>query len=238
MKPVIKDNALLVDGDLIKSWPAWKIFNSFDNENSRILEFRLEGSRRNSDIKNPIDYVNSIINTIWYLSTENVFNLYNRNDRYDYIVIDTKEIILFDFNIDKTTKDELITKGYNDTKTYLTKILPEKKKLILEKYKYLYKELNMLKNYTISSNYEKAINKINEIITEITENKEISDKYFEEELRNIRKEIIANEKKIYIFSAKIKDIEKISVKINIVNKMLENRIEDINKFITRFGNKN
>ena len=107
MKPVNYNGLLLVDGDLIKSWPAWKIYEDLDNENSRLLEFRLEGSRDGSDIKNPMDFVNSIINTIWYLSTENVFNLYYQNDRYDYVVIDTKDIIMFDFTIDKTQKEEL-----------------------------------------------------------------------------------------------------------------------------------
>ena len=116
MKPVNYDNMLLVDGDLIKSWPAWKIYDELNNTETRILEFRLEGSRDGSNLKNPMDYLNSIINTVWYLSTENIFNLYHMNDRYDFIVIDTKDIILFDFTINKETKENLVEKGYNTTK--------------------------------------------------------------------------------------------------------------------------
>ncbi|MCD7878676.1 MAG: patatin-like phospholipase family protein, partial [Candidatus Gastranaerophilales bacterium] len=45
MKPVNYNHTMLVDGDLIKSWPAWKIYSDFNNSSSRILEFRLEGSK-------------------------------------------------------------------------------------------------------------------------------------------------------------------------------------------------
>ena len=135
MKPVNFNDAILVDGDLIKSWPAWKVYNTLNNPDSRILEFRIEGSRINSDLKNPQDYVNSLINTIWYLSTENIFDLYSENDRYDYIIIDTKDIILFDFNLDTEIKNGLIEKGYNETKNYFVNILSKKRQQIKERRK-------------------------------------------------------------------------------------------------------
>ena len=97
MKPIPYNEMLLVDGDLSKSWPAFKIYPDFDD--SRIIEFRLEGSRVSSEIKNPFDYTNSIISTVWYLSTENVYSTYSQNDKYDFVIMDSKDVNLFDFSI-------------------------------------------------------------------------------------------------------------------------------------------
>ncbi|MBQ3641098.1 patatin-like phospholipase family protein, partial [bacterium] len=80
MKPIQYQNMLLVDGDMIKSWPASKIFPEFISDDIRLLEFRLEGSRDGSNIKNPADYINSIISIVWYLTTENVYEEYSNND--------------------------------------------------------------------------------------------------------------------------------------------------------------
>ena len=169
MKPVNYENMLLVDGDLIKSWPAWKIYDHLNSPNSRILEFRLEGSRDGSGLKNPMDYLNSIINTVWYLSTENVFNTYHMNDRYDFIVIDTKDVILFDFTINKDIKEELIEKGYQATKYYLKQSLVEKKKIIGTVYQKIYKKIILLKQTVQKNKPDESLFLINDILSDMKE---------------------------------------------------------------------
>ena len=134
MKPINIGDSMLVDGDLMKSWPAWKIYNKLNTSETRLLEFRLEGSKEDCDIKNPMAYLNSIISTIWYLCTENIFSSYYANDRYDFVVIDAKEVIIWDFTLDKDEKEKLVEKGYKTTKNYFIKSLPTKKNTILKKY--------------------------------------------------------------------------------------------------------
>ena len=236
MKPINIGDAILVDGDLIKSWPAWKVYNSLDNSNSRILEFRLEGSRKERDIKNPMDYVSSIINTIWYLSTENVFNMNHSNDRYDYIVIDTKDIILFDFTIDKNIKNELIEKGYNDTKKYLCKILPEKKKIIIEYYKEILEKLLTYKKHIKEGNIDKALFIINDILSEMPQKTEYIDKYFYTQINDLKDILKINAKKIFFIKKKVDNEKQIISRIEFVENILKERINELKTYITNFCN--
>lgn len=236
MKPINIGDAILVDGDLIKSWPAWKVYNSLDNSNSRILEFRLEGSRKERDIKNPMDYVSSIINTIWYLSTENVFNMNHSNDRYDYIVIDTKDIILFDFTIDKNIKNELIEKGYNDTKKYLCKILPEKKKIIIEYYKEILEKLLAYKKHIKEGNIDKALFIINDILSEMPQKTEYIDKYFFTQINDLKDILKINAKKIFFIKKKVDNEKQIISRIEFVENILKERINELKTYITNFCN--
>ena len=59
MKPVEYNNRVLVDGDLQKSVPMWKLSKNLQPKKDRILEFRLEGNFEGKD-KNTIEYLNSI----------------------------------------------------------------------------------------------------------------------------------------------------------------------------------
>ena len=237
MKPVSYNEALLVDGDLIKSRPAWKIYEDLDNENTRILEFRLEGSRDGSDIKNPMDFVNSIINTIWYLSTEDVYNSYSQNDRYDFIVIDTKDIILFDFTIDKSKKEELAEKGYKAAKDYLSKTLPVKKEIISKKYKEIEKRLKLIKKSLKQKNTNNLIMVINEMLSEMAEDIKYVDKSIYENIKELKKEIINNIKKYVIFGNKIQNISEIEEKTEYIEKNITKRIKDLEEYVTMFSNK-
>ena len=230
MKPVSYNNAVLVDGDLSKTLPAWKIFNNIDNENSRILEFRLEGARTNSEFKNPQDYINSVIDAISYISTENITDMYQKNDRYDYIVIDTKDIILFDFNLDTNKKNELIEKGYNITKNYLDNILVSKKKMILDIYKkLLIKTKELIKNIK-KGNAETSVNIINDILSDITENKKYTDISFYNDIYNLKKEITANIKWAFIHK-KIDNNNSVTAKAEKIKTLMEYRIEDLLMYI-------
>ena len=227
MKPVNYNDAILVDGDLIKSWPAWKVYSSLNNHDSRILEFRIEGSRTSPDIKNPKDYVNSLINTIWYLSTENIFNLYNQNDRYDYIVIDTKEIILFDFNLDITEKDGLVEKGYIETKKYFTSILPHKRENILVCYNNIIKKLNILKNNINENNCEKSLFTIYELLSDMNEETKYIDKYYYELIQELKNSLLSNIKKGFFNHRKINNSKQLVIKTEFVENLIKERINNL-----------
>ncbi len=237
MKPVNYNGLLLVDGDLIKSWPAWKIYEDLDNENSRLLEFRLEGSRDGSDIKNPMDFVNSIINTIWYLSTENVFNLYYQNDRYDYVVIDTKDIIMFDFTIDKTQKEELIEKGYRITKDYFSKTLIEKKERIFGIYQNIKRKLELSQKALKYNNVNDLITIVNEILSSMSEDINFIDKSVYEKIKELKNKILANVKKYIVFGKKLQNADKIDEEIVYILNIIKNRNTDIKEYVTKFSNK-
>ena len=223
MKPVQKNENILIDGDLIKTRPAFKIYNNLNNENTRLLELRLEGTRNGDGLKNPFDYLNSVISTIWYLSTEEIYNLYHKNDRYDYIIIDTKDIIMFDFEIDKEKREELIDKGYKTTKYYLTNTLVEKKKQILEVYKSIITGINTAKIY-FDDDMKGALITILKILSFLTYYKEYADNSIYNELLKLQSLVVYNFKGD-IPPECIKNQEQIKEQLNIISKLLHKRLE-------------
>lgn len=235
MKPVNYGNAILVDGDLIKSWPAWKVFTDLNTSENRLLEFRLEGSRENQEIKNPLDYVNSVLSTIWYLSTENIYNLYHENDRYDYVIIDTKDVIMFDFTLDKNEKEKLIERGYETTKKYFLETLPQKKKVVLETYKKLLLNLNILSNSIKSNNARDSIFVTNEILASFIDDSKYIDSSICEYLKNFKEGLIINIKKKFMFNKVIENQKQAEETVNHIKMLVQERIEEINFYIKKYN---
>lgn len=146
MNPTDYNDSILVDGDLIKSWPLWKTECELNKDNSRILEFRLEGCRDIATIKNPLDYFNIVFSSFSNYCTENVITLYNNNDKYDYILIDTKDVLLIDFSLSEEKRLELIKTGYETTLYYFRNLLVEKKEKLIPHYNKILDDLIKIKN--------------------------------------------------------------------------------------------
>ena len=136
MTPVEIDGNMLVDGDLIKSWPIWLIDTNLNPQNYRVLEFRLEGTspNNNNDIKSPISFANTVMTCLSGWATKHLIDLYGNKDKFDYIVIDTKDLIIMDLNISKTQRDKLIELGHDATIYYFKNELPVKKNKLLKMY--------------------------------------------------------------------------------------------------------
>ena len=75
MKPIEYNKTLLVDGDLQKSWPMWKLSKHLLNDDERILEFRLEGNYESNDISG-INYANAVYSCMTAISTSFITNIY------------------------------------------------------------------------------------------------------------------------------------------------------------------
>ena len=153
MKPFEYNNRVLVDGDLQKSVPMWKLSKNLQPDDGRILEFRLEGDFEGKD-KNTIEYLNSIYSYATCTGTQFLCDLYGSCDRYDYIVINTGDLNIVDFNLSDEKREQLLQNGYNQTMSYFTTTLTEKKKKLLVIYsgikKYLDKISSSLKSKKIA----------------------------------------------------------------------------------------
>lgn len=235
MKPVTLGNSLLVDGDLIKSWAGWKIYDELNTSEARLLEFRLEGSKEENEFKNPMEYLNSVISTIWYLCTENIYNDNQKNDRYDYIVIDGKDVILFDFTIEKDVKEKLVQRGYKTTKEYFTKTLVQKKKNILPIYIDIGKRLEELKRTVVKNTPQEAVFIINDILSTMYEDTKYIDISIYEKIKELKECLQANVKKIFL-KQKIENEKQIKDRIEFVQSLVAERVEDIEEYLKKIGN--
>lgn len=225
MKPAEIDDRILVDGDLAKSLPLWKGIKDLRDEDCRILEFRLEGNCMN--LKSVLDYMNTVYGSMSYFCSENLENIFGQKDKFDYILIDTKDVLLFDFQMSNEEKDKLAQIGYDTTMKYFTKTLVDKKRLLLPFYENSLKILQNLQNKIKQNNvkevknliikfsliddsdYQNAdtavISKAKEIFTELSNDMEENLFGLIGKIRNSKKHLENIEELIAVFDEKVKN---------------------------------
>lgn len=155
MKPYEYNNRVLVDGDLQKSSPMWKLSKTLQPKDERILEFRLEGDFEGNE-KNTIEYINSLYSYATIIATEFIMDIYNDKDKFDYIVINTGDINIVDFNLAAEKRANLMEAGYQQTIDYFTKVLPKKKEHILDIYAQIEQSLIKVKKNLSANNLQKG----------------------------------------------------------------------------------
>ena len=133
MKAIEVGDVTLVDGDLQKSWPMWKLCNTLANLKENILEIRLEGTPC-GDLTNPISFINSVYSCITSVASEFVVNLYERDETHDCLVVNTGDVVIVNFQMKEAERKALIEDGYNQTIAYFKNILPKKKAHLLDNY--------------------------------------------------------------------------------------------------------
>ena len=174
MKPIEYNKTLLVDGDLQKSWPMWKLSKNLLLPDERILEFRLEGYYDTNDISG-IDYANAVYSCMTAMSTAFITNIYADKDKFDYIVLNTGDIVVVDFNIPENKRLDLIQSGYNQTMKYFNSILPEKKAKIKNNYQIIYNHMLKIQKLINSRKILKAKIQLGELFTELCDLNNIID---------------------------------------------------------------
>lgn len=174
-QPVENGETLLADGDLMKSWPMWRLTNSLRPDNCRILEFRLEDMHRNKKIDNLVTYINAVYNTVTGFATKFITELYSQKDKFDYIRLNTKNVSVVDFTISKDKKEEMIEIGYQTTKEYFEKILPKKREKLFKEHYGTYMMLLDIEHYLKKDNYRKANEVLGELFINLCEYKRTMD---------------------------------------------------------------
>lgn len=228
--PLELEGNLLVDGDLLKSTPLWRVSDTIKNSKDRIIEFRLEDNETPKKISNSIEYLNRVYNAICGFATDYIIDLYKEKDKFDYIKINTEDISVVDFLIPKEKKQELFETGYKKTQEYFKNYYPQKKLLILNKYKTLIsyiikfqKEFN--KNSIINSHL-----KLCETFMYLCEEKRYIDSSIFKNLLKLKNNFIKNYKYINFFgfkSAELSNKEEISKELLEIIKITTSKIKDL-----------
>lgn len=227
-KPVWSDGNCLVDGDIIRGLPYWSFSKNLSPKGSRILEFRLEGSADRTEINNTIDYVNAVVNTASNISTEFIMNMYSKNDRYDYIKIDTQDTMPVDFIMKNDKKTELIQLGYDVTMSYFKQDLQEKKTDLLSVHKKIYGEFVELEKLLKKRQLKEFKFHLSGVLYLIMANKEL----LEESLYNDCLELLESiSNNIFVSKilkmVKIKDKKDIHSKLKAVIEVLNLKISEL-----------
>lgn len=235
MKPTEYEKGFLVDGDLIKSWPLWKTDEELCIKNSRVLEFRLEGCRECVSIKNPLDYLNSVFSTFSNFCTENVISIYKEKDKFDYILIDTKDVLLIDFALPVEKRLELISTGYNTTINYFKNDLVAKKQKLLPHYSYVLEMLLSIKELIKSNRISLAKNKLYKLLANMYEPLEFIDTCFYREINEFKIKFIADIKPtLFFISLALNDATSNIKNLQSIIDKLSEKADELKEYIRKY----
>lgn len=237
MKPIEYNKTLLVDGDLQKSWPMWKLSKHLLNDDERILEFRLEGNYESNDISG-INYANAVYSCMTAISTSFITNIYGNKDKFDYIVLNTGDIVVVDFNINEAKRNDLINSGYNQTISYFKDFLIEKKSKIRHNYSIIQAHITKIQKYIKSNNIQKAKNQIGELFMDLPELSEIIDLTDYNEIKKFRDIFLKNLKYPALFGkVTLSNFKLIDTELNRINDKISKKLEEFDSYLKTYQKK-
>ena len=237
MKPIEYNKTLLVDGDLQKSWPMWKLSKHLLNDDERILEFRLEGNYESNDISG-INYANAVYSCMTAISTSFITNIYGNKDKFDYIVLNTGDIVVVDFNINEAKRNDLINSGYNQTIFYFKDFLLEKKSKIRHNYSIIQAHITKIQKYIKSNNIQKAKNQMGELFMDLPELSEIIDLTDYNEIKKFRDIFLKNLKYPALFGkVTLSNFKLIDTELNKINNKISKKLEEFDSYLKTYQKK-
>lgn len=237
MKPIEYNKTLLVDGDLQKSWPMWKLSKHLLNDDERILEFRLEGNYESNDISG-INYANAVYSCMTAISTSFITNIYGNKDKFDYIVLNTGDIVVVDFNINEAKRNDLINSGYNQTISYFKDFLIEKKSKIRHNYSIIQAHITKIQKYIKSNNIQKAKNQMGELFMDLPELSEIIDLTDYNEIKKFRDIFLKNLKYPALFGkVTLSNFKLIDTELNKINSKISKKLEEFDSYLKTYQKK-
>lgn len=175
LEPFNYENKVLIDGDMMKSWPMWRVSDLLCPDDCRVIEFRLEGSKFWPNVKNSVEYLNAVFATMSNFATQYIMETYQPKDKFDYVKIDTEHVLPVQFTMPQEDREKLIKTGYNATIEYFKKTLLEKKKNLLPFYTVILDHLIKIKNHISANHILEAKSEISDLFIYLCEAKRYID---------------------------------------------------------------
>lgn len=183
--PVFDENECLADGDLSKAMPLFKISETINKKPEKILELRLENNETKKKISNTIDYLNAVYDTVSGIASDYLISLYQNHDKYDILKINTENISVVDFMINKDKKAKMAQIGYNTIIDYFKNKYPKKKKMLLDIYKNILSSLENTEFLIKKKDIKEANCELQNVFPIIAKEKEILDKALVESILDL-----------------------------------------------------
>jgi len=231
MAPVDQKGSLLVDGDLQKSWPAWRLSKNLCPDEDRILEFRLEGDFEGKG-QNAINFMNTIYSCVTSLATDFIIDTYGNRDKFDYIKINTGSVVVVDFNISKEKREELMDIGYQQTMDYFSIELPIKKRKIVNYYREIAKQINKIKKCIVSNKIKQAQIELGLLYMDFCETRKYIDFKYYDMIEEFKVKFISNTRLASFFGfTSLKNQKLIESQISTISIQFEERIMELESYI-------
>lgn len=233
MAPYKFNDSYLVDGDLQKASPMWRLSETLQQSESRILEFRLEGDY-NKNENNPISFINTIYSCVTDIATDFVTELYGQNDRYDCLRINTGDIFFADFNLSKDERRKLIEIGYKQTIDYFKNKLPKKKQKLEQVYSQILTYLKKAQKGLKMNNVEEVQWWLGDIFTTMCENKEIIDPVIYNKIVDLKNSLNKGVSTLLFFHTSFKGAKRLEAEMQNMIVIINSRIADLKLYLQNF----
>ena len=234
MRAVTLKDDLLVDGDLMKGKPMWSLSKNIQRSPDRILEIRLEGSFAGSD-QSPIEYVNGMYSCITYSETSFIKSIYGNRDRFDYLVINTGNVVVVDFNYPPEKRQSIIDDGYRQTMEYFRDYLVLKKHTISDVYSEILDKLRQVQTFFLLKKFTAAKNSISELFIYLSKTSNIIDKELFDAICVFQKLVFSNVKSGLLGRSNCENFDTISNSLSSIITDITLRIEELDKYIDKFS---
>ncbi len=227
LEPFEFENNVLIDGDIMKSWPMWRICDILCPKDCRVIEFRLEGSKYWHNIQNSVEYLNAVFAAMSNFATEYIMQTYQPKDKFDYIKIDTDHILPVQFTLPQEERDKLVEIGYNTTIEYFKKTLTQKKKELLPRYTVILDHLIKVKNYLAINRVLKAKSQMCDLFIYLCEAKRYIDSAIFDSIVKFKDYFFAHiTESFFLRKIELKDAREIDFYLNnLYNDVLERCME-------------
>lgn len=234
MRAVTLDGDLLVDGDLMKGKPMWYLSKNIQNSSDRILEVRLEGSFSGSD-QSPIEYVNGMYTCMTSSETSFIKSIYGNRDRYDYLVINTGNVVVVDFNYPNEKRQAIIDDGYRQTMEYFKNFLVLKKQKIVDIYAEILDKLRQVQTFFLLKKYTAAKNVLSELFIFLSKVNDIIDKDIYDAIAVFQKLVFNNVKSGLLGRSSCNNLENLTETLSSIINDLTLRIQELDRYIDKFS---
>ncbi len=236
MKPIVIDDAIIVDGDLQKGRPQWLLSKNLYSEDNRILEFRLEGEFDKNYTNNPLSFMNTIYTCATSFSTNFIIETYGHRDKFDYIKINTGDVLLVDFNISKEKREEMMDIAYNQTMNYFENELVAKKKNIIKHYKKIYKYLNTTNKKLKYKNYKAAKETLGDLYLNLENARDYIDTKYINALESFKNNFLTNLSTTILKTYTLKNEDAVKQDLETLCHSLKDKITEFEKFLQNQDN--
>ena len=230
MKPVNLDDKLLVDGDLLRGKPMWSLSDCLNHANSRIIEIRLEGEYSGED-SSPLDFVNAMYSCMTSCESNFIQSLYCDNDMYDYIVLNTGDTVVLDFNTPAEKRKKIIASGYNQTVEYFSKILPKKWHALYSIYVQILDNIRKVQEFILQKKYQAAKNKISELFILLCDVKNKIDINIYNEISKYQQILFSSVKSGLLGLSRCDNIDLVRAQQILLIEMLSKKVKELESYL-------
>ncbi len=234
MRAVTLEDDLLVDGDLMKGRPMWSLSKNIHNTPGRILEVRLEGTFSGSD-QSPIEYVNGMYTCMTSTETSFIKSIYGCRDRYDYLVINTGNVVVVDFNYPVEKRQAIIDDGYRQTIDYFKNYMLLKKQKLVDMYITILDKLRQVQGFLLMKKYTAMKTSVAELFIYLAKVNNIIDTEVYEAIVCFQKLVYANVKSGLLGRSFCSNLETVRDVLSSMISDITQRVEEFEKYIKKFS---